>query len=309
MDHTTEGILMWSEPYFLDLDDKTNIAMLLMYTEGTFNPNDSVRQNTVVFAISTLLSSVPIFNTCGKITSQEIDGLLSLTSYAGGYNLDKGKPFQCLVYLIRDYTHGPQEGYGDKAGAKYWKMFEGNSQTSSLAEWFESFSCYTMPTPNDEVKMSTFNGNLNELTKPIFRDQIQYFTECMFKSENLHVKKSLGRKLRSEGIIQLFKDLENSFRFRKIPSPINILESMIVSGFNDLKNEVLDNIDELFNFFWKNKTPDGLFEWKKKMHTMGLVMFRNNWIVKENSLKEKYEIFLDNEICKKNRKLYDSNFG
>lgn len=54
----TTGILMWSEPFIINLDDGTDVAVLLMDTQGAFDSKHTLHVTTEVFALSVLTSSL-----------------------------------------------------------------------------------------------------------------------------------------------------------------------------------------------------------------------------------------------------------
>ncbi len=58
----TEGILLWSEPFVIPLSnpsgDSTEVAIVLMDTQGVFSRGLSLKESVTVFALSTLLSSI-----------------------------------------------------------------------------------------------------------------------------------------------------------------------------------------------------------------------------------------------------------
>lgn len=58
----TTGILMWSEPFVIKLDDGSDVAVVLMDTQGAFDSEYTVRDSATVFALSTMTSSIQGFN-------------------------------------------------------------------------------------------------------------------------------------------------------------------------------------------------------------------------------------------------------
>jgi atlastin len=58
----TTGILMWSEPFVIKLDNGSNVAVVLMDTQGAFDSEYTVRDSATVFALSTMTSSIQGFN-------------------------------------------------------------------------------------------------------------------------------------------------------------------------------------------------------------------------------------------------------
>lgn len=70
-DRDTTGILMWSEVFKATLDDGEKVAIVLLDTQGTFDSESTVKDCATVFALSTLLSSIQIYNL--KFNIQEDD--------------------------------------------------------------------------------------------------------------------------------------------------------------------------------------------------------------------------------------------
>jgi atlastin len=58
----TTGILMWSEPFVVKLDNGSDVAIVLMDTQGAFDSEYTVRDSATVFALSTMTSSIQGFN-------------------------------------------------------------------------------------------------------------------------------------------------------------------------------------------------------------------------------------------------------
>jgi len=70
-DRDTTGILMWSEVFKATLEDGEKVAIILLDTQGTFDSESTVKDCATVFALSTLLSSIQIYNL--KFNIQEDD--------------------------------------------------------------------------------------------------------------------------------------------------------------------------------------------------------------------------------------------
>jgi len=54
----TTGILMWSEPFVIKRDDGSDVAVVLMDTQGAFDSEYTVKDSATVFALSTMTSSI-----------------------------------------------------------------------------------------------------------------------------------------------------------------------------------------------------------------------------------------------------------
>lgn len=76
----TTGIVLWSDVFLHDLKDpKTKkiekIAIILMDTQGLFDTKTSPTDNSRIFALGTLISSVQIFNLNNLIQENQLEYL------------------------------------------------------------------------------------------------------------------------------------------------------------------------------------------------------------------------------------------
>ncbi|TGZ54330.1 Uncharacterized protein DBV15_08198 [Temnothorax longispinosus] len=100
----TTGILMWSKVYPATLANGEEIAVILMDTQGAFDSQSTVRDCATVFALSTMLSSVQIYNLSQNIQEDDLQHLQLFTEY-GRLALESSDstPFQRLQFLVRDW--------------------------------------------------------------------------------------------------------------------------------------------------------------------------------------------------------------
>ena len=93
-----------------------------MDTQGTFDHQSTVKDCTTIFALSTLLSSIQIFNVNSQIQEDDLNNLRLFTEFA---NLVKGRsrenqaPFQKLLFLVRDWPNSEENSYGYEGGQEY----------------------------------------------------------------------------------------------------------------------------------------------------------------------------------------------
>lgn len=104
----TTGIDMWSEPFIRKINGE-EIAILLIDTQGCFDDQTTMQENSMVFALSALFSSVLIYNVMKNITEDVLQFLHLFTGYANLASIDdKSRDyvdedgFQKLVFLVRD---------------------------------------------------------------------------------------------------------------------------------------------------------------------------------------------------------------
>ena len=108
-----------------------------MDTQGTFDHQTTVKECATIFAMSTLLSSVQIFNLSLQIQEDDLNNLRLFTEYAQlargfGNKENSQAPFQRLIFLVRDWPNSDDHSYGYDGGEEYLekilKVREMNSQ-------------------------------------------------------------------------------------------------------------------------------------------------------------------------------------
>lgn len=76
----TTGILMWSEVFKATLENGDKVAILLLDTQGTFDSESTVKDCATVFALSTLLSSIQIYNLQSNVQEDDLQHLQVIVS-------------------------------------------------------------------------------------------------------------------------------------------------------------------------------------------------------------------------------------
>jgi len=108
-DRDTTGIVMWND-VFLHTVERTGekVALIVMDTQGLFDNQSSPMDNSKIFALGTLISSIQVLNLSGVIQEDQLQYLQFATEFAKyaasssqGMNT---KCFQNLMFLIRDWV-------------------------------------------------------------------------------------------------------------------------------------------------------------------------------------------------------------
>lgn len=97
------------------------MAVLIMDTQGAFDTKTTVKQCATIFALSIMLSSFQIYNLSQQIQENDLQHLQLFTEYgrlASEYKIDE-KPFQSLMFLVRDWYHEDDHSYGGDGGKSY----------------------------------------------------------------------------------------------------------------------------------------------------------------------------------------------
>nr|XP_039252494.1 atlastin-3-like [Styela clava]XP_039252495.1 atlastin-3-like [Styela clava]XP_039252497.1 atlastin-3-like [Styela clava] len=238
MNACTNGILIWNQIFTVKKNGE-DVAVMLMDTQGLFDNKTDNKTNTLIFALSTLISSVQIFNLSQQIQESDLGFLQFFTAYAQAARQAEGakniKPFQTLIFLVRDWQWGEQIEYGMSGGKRYLrKILSSDSSTSEelkavrqhLNSSFNDTRCCLMPYPGSTVAGTmAFKGKMKDIDRA-FVQQAVALTENIFKPENLVVKKINGKDVTSLTILKYVLDCGNSLTDGKLPNPKTMMENV-----------------------------------------------------------------------------------
>ncbi|KDR14875.1 atlastin-like [Zootermopsis nevadensis] len=230
--HTT-GILIWSEVFVVDLPNREQVAVILMDTQGAFSKESSMQECTIVFALSTLLSSVQIYNLMNNIQENHLQYLELFADYGKKMVEDSNeKPFQKLQFLVRDWSYPYEADYGDEGGEIILnRMFEESGDPTSapnllrkhLKSCFLDMCCFLMPHPGTTVTTNPeFDGKLSDIGTD-FKKQLQKLVPMMLAPENLVVKEIGGQRVTAKELLQYFKSYLEIYKGDELPEPKSIL--------------------------------------------------------------------------------------
>lgn len=197
----TTGIYMWSEPFTFKKSDGTEVALLLLDSQGSFDNQTTTQENAIVFALCTLLSSYVVYNIQGQISEDLLQFIQFFGSYARLAVDDTDQPFQKLLFLIRDFQHECDYPYGyyDDAtsisGKNYKQDYlnpivgqpmEVKFVHEMVLDNFSQVGVYLMPHPG--MKLAN-KGEFNvDTVEPDFLEHLQNFVPFMLLPDGLAVK-------------------------------------------------------------------------------------------------------------------------
>lgn len=223
----TAGIWMWSEVFTYDFDNGDRVAILLLDTQGIFDHESSTADCTTTFAISMMLSSVQCYNVMQNVQEDNLQNLDYFTQYG---RLARGqsneKPFQKLLFLVRDWPYADEIDYG--YAPKYVEriMTSSNKQSSEMHELrdrikssFEKIEAFLMPYPGAAVaEGKNTNGDLRQID-PRFVRSVKEIVPSLFAPENLVVKEINGQKIRAHDFLMYLTEYAKIFNQRTLPEP------------------------------------------------------------------------------------------
>lgn len=233
----TTGILMWSKVFPGTLLNGEKVAIILMDTQGAFDSQSTVRDCATVFALSTMLSSVQIYNLSQNIQEDDLQHLQLFTEY-GRLALEKSgsTPFQRLQFLVRDWSYPYEADYGSNGGRKILQRRlevsdkqhpELQSLRKHIKSCFSEISCFLMPHPGLKIATNPkFDGRLSEIEDE-FKQQLKTLIPTLLAPENLVTKKINGQVVKARELLEYFKSYIRIYKGDELPEP----KSMLVVSF------------------------------------------------------------------------------
>jgi atlastin len=105
----TTGITVWNDVFLHEVPATgEKLAIIVMDTQGLFDNRTSPMDNSRIFALGTLVSSIQLLNINGVVQEDQLQYLQFATEFAKFATDDShdsgGKPFQHLMFLIRDWV-------------------------------------------------------------------------------------------------------------------------------------------------------------------------------------------------------------
>lgn len=224
---------MWSDIFLHDFPNGQKVAIILLDTQGAFDSQSTVRDCATVFALSTMVSSVQIFNLSQNIQEDDLQHLQLFTEYGRLALADSGKtPFQRLQFLVRDWSFPYEASYGAQGGEMILKRRlevsdkqhpELQSLRRHIKSCFSRIACFLMPHPGLTVATNPkFDGRLADITDE-FKESLQELIPQILAPENLVVKEINGQKVRARELIQYFISYMNIYKGSELPEPKSML--------------------------------------------------------------------------------------
>lgn len=248
---------MWSEIFTHDFENGEKVAIILLDTQGIFDGRTSIRECTTIFALSTMMSSVQCYNLMHNIQEDDLQHLHLFTEY-GRLALEhtNEKPFQYLLYIVRDWPYVHEHDYGLYGHELIDDFFASNNdQTSDIRELrkqinasFEEIGAFLMPHPGFIVaREQHFTGDLRQI-HPDFIKYVKELAPALLAPENLVLKKINGQKIRARDFLAYLQAYLNMFNGNSLPEPKTVLMvcyNLIL--YNDCLNFYINTMQKTIN--------------------------------------------------------------
>ncbi|XP_057314981.1 atlastin-2-like isoform X2 [Hydractinia symbiolongicarpus] len=229
----TTGVLLWNEAFTSRLPSGEEVVVLLMDTQGAFDSSSTVKDCATVFALSTMTSSVQVYNISANLQEDNLQHLQLFTEYGRlAMEENSAKPFQRLEFLIRDWSYPYEYDYGDGQLFLDKRLSVGDDQHDELKRarqhihgCFEKVGCYLMPHPGKVVATNPkFKGKLSDIDDE-FKEYLGKLIPRLLSPKNLLIKSINGSDVTCRGLVEYFKAYIKIFQGGELPEPKSMLQA------------------------------------------------------------------------------------
>ncbi|XP_031157011.1 atlastin-2-like isoform X2 [Sander lucioperca] len=255
----TTGILAWSEVFVVEKPDGCKVAVLLMDTQGAFDSQSTIKDCATLFALSTMTSSVQVYNLSQNVQEDDLQHLQLFTEY-GRLAMEEvyEKPFQSLMFLIRDWSYPYEHPYGLTGGQSFLEKRlqvkqnqheELQNVRKHIHSCFSNIGCFLLPHPGLKVATNPhFDGRLSDIDEE-FKAELVSLVPTLLAPENLVEKEIGGVKITCRDLLHYFKAYMKIYQGEELPHPKSMLQATAeannlaaVAGAKDLYNKSMEQV-------------------------------------------------------------------
>ncbi|XP_034040380.1 atlastin-2-like isoform X2 [Thalassophryne amazonica] len=255
----TTGIQIWSKVFVVDKPDGTKVAVLLVDTQGAFDSQSTIKDCATVFALSTMTSSVQVYNLSQNIQEDDLQHLQLFTEY-GRLAMEEiyQKPFQSLMFLIRDWSYPYEHYYGLRGGntflekrlqVKQNQHEELQNVRKHIHSCFSNIGCFLLPHPGLKVATNPhFDGRLRDIDDD-FKRELAKLVPLLLAPDRLVEKEIGGNKVTCRDLLEYFKAYIKIYQGEELPHPKSMLQATAeannltaVAGAKDLYSKNMESI-------------------------------------------------------------------
>ncbi|VDM42203.1 unnamed protein product, partial [Toxocara canis] len=284
----TSGIMIWSKPFVVRNAVGDEVAVLLMDTQGAFDSQSTVKDCATIFALSTMLSSLQIYNLSQNVQEDDLQHLQLFTEYGRlALETNASKPFQSLLFLVRDWSFPYEAEYGFLGGER---LLERRLQISEkqhtelqqlrrhIRSCFETISCFLMPHPGLRVSTSPlFRGQINEIELE-FQQQLGSLVPRLLDVRNLVLKKINGHEITCRELLEYFRAYINIFQGEELPEPKSMLmataEANNLAAVSNSKAHYVRQMEEVCGGDAPYMSSNDLAEEHERCHNEAIRLFK-----------------------------------
>lgn len=246
----TTGIWMWNEVFVVTTTGGKQVAVLFLDTQGTFDGRSTVKDCVRIFALSMMASSVQIYNLSQNIDEDDLQYLQLFTAY-GRLVLEAigKKPFQKLLFLVRDWQYKFQKPYGFEGGNSLLeqRLLVSKNQKPELRRLredikpcFMEMCCFLMPNPGEKVTSTdTFDGSLCDISND-FKEHVRVLVTSVLEPNKTVVKQIAGLDITCQELLVHLERQVEMFNRDELPEPKSMIEATAETNNMTAANRAID---------------------------------------------------------------------
>ena len=192
----TKGLWLWKRPLKYSIEDKEDLVVLIVDTEGLGSLDKDERHDTKIVLLGLLLSSLMIYNTMGSIDENALNSLslvvniakeLQLNNSNGKFNEEEfAANFPAFLWILRDFSLQLKDVQGNPITSKQYleealSLQKGSSEIVEeknrvrklLKHFFSDRDCATLVRPiENETDVQNLSKLPNDKLRKEFIDQL-----------------------------------------------------------------------------------------------------------------------------------------
>ncbi|ROJ29394.1 Atlastin-3 [Anabarilius grahami] len=259
----TTGIQLWSEVFIVRKKDGSEVAVLLMDTQGAFDSQSTVKDCATIFALSTMTSSVQIYNLSQNIQEDDLQQL------------------QSLMFLVRDWSFPYEYKYGFKGGSDF---LDKRLQVK----------------PSQHEELQTVREHIHSYVAPEFKEQLRELIPNLLKTDELAVKEINGNKVTCRGLLEYFKAYIKIYQGEDLPHPKSMLEATAeannLAAVASAKDQYYKNMEKVCGGDLPYVAPDSLEEKHRFILQEALHLFSSTKKMGGRDFCHRYQEQLETEL-------------
>jgi atlastin len=257
----TTGITFWSDVFLYDNPNGQKLAVLVVDTQGLFDTETSTADNSKIFSLSSLMTSIQILNLQGLVQEDHLQYLQFATEFAKftTSNDQASKPFQSFMFLIRDWNNPDEYPFGIVGGQSYLDNLlivkpnqpaDLQSVRNHVRASFEKLSCCLMPYPGKSVAQNSgYDGRWFSMDEE-FLAELKIVIPKLLQPENLVTKKINNIEMNARETNEFFQQYIGLFSGSSSVQPQSIYETsvdkfmtaVVARSFEIYKNHVNNSL-------------------------------------------------------------------
>uniref|UniRef100_A0A8I3RUR8 Atlastin GTPase 3 n=1 Tax=Canis lupus familiaris TaxID=9615 RepID=A0A8I3RUR8_CANLF len=225
------------------------------------------------------------------------------------------KPFQTLMFLVRDWSFPYEYNYGLQGGmsfldkrlqVKEHQHEEIQNVRNHIHSCFSNVTCFLLPHPGLQVATSPdFDGKLKDIASE-FKEQLQTLIPFVLNPANLMEKEINGSKVTCRGLLEYFKAYIKIYQGEDLPHPKSMLQATAeannLAAAASAKDIYYNNMEEVCGGEKPYLSPDILEEKHGEFKQLALDHFKKTKKMGGKDFSLRYQQELEEEI----KELYEN---